>query len=49
MIRLIFSLIGISASLFTGLIIGEKYATKNPKSSFNRWWRKHIIDEDPER
>jgi hypothetical protein len=49
MIRVIFYSICISISLFTGLIVGEKYATENPKSSFNRWWRKHIIGEDPER
>jgi hypothetical protein len=29
------------------LIIGDGIATKFPKSRFNKWWRSHIVSENP--
>lgn len=29
------------------LIIGDGIATKFPKSRFNKWWRDHIVSENP--
>jgi hypothetical protein len=29
------------------LIIGDGIATKFPKSRFNKWWRDHIVSQNP--
>jgi hypothetical protein len=29
------------------LIIGDGIATKFPKSRFKKWWRSHIVSENP--
>jgi len=40
----------IAFSFFVFLFVrsGEVIATKYPGSGFAKWWRRHIIDKDPQ-
>jgi hypothetical protein len=41
-------IIASSASIFLFVRSGERIATKYPESGFAKWWRLHIIDQDPQ-
>jgi hypothetical protein len=41
-------IIASSASMFLFVRSGERIATKYPESGFAKWWRRHIIDQDPQ-
>jgi hypothetical protein len=47
MIKLILWCMGASAALMAFLIAGERRAAKDPTSAFTKWWREHIVAQDP--
>jgi hypothetical protein len=41
-------IVAFSFFMFLFVRSGERIATKYPESRFSKWWRLHIIDQDPQ-